>query len=644
LSVVAFHADLRGFSGGFIGVDIFFVISGYLISGIIFSSLERGSFRVRDFYVRRANRILPALLCVLAVIMLLGWIVMMPSEFRSLGKHTFGGSAFISNVLLWREAGYFDSPLKPLLHLWSLAVEEQFYLVWPAFAYVVYRLKWNVAGAILLIVILSFGANILAIARSDTVAAFYFVGTRVWEIACGALLAGVGTINESNTGSEAKQRSTRNGIAAAVAIVVLIFAMRFTDANTPWPGSMALLPVASALLLIASGPNTWISRNLLANRMMIAIGLISYPLYLWHWPLIVTAKLVNGGSLPASLMLLIVATAFVLAWGTYRLIEFPIRYGEHKARSAAVLCIALAILGVLGVLIHRGIIAPRLYAAAVALDRAQQDWEYPGDGGFKSFGGTIVVDSIPGLKAEAIALIGDSHVQQYWPRIAKVSKDSMGRVPTALFFAYGSCLPLPSVERKGGNSPLTHKPFECVRYHQQAMKIIMDRRIKSVAYVAYWENYLSAGAAFLESHGSSTLLTPHSASTDTAFALFAEELKALRAAGKSVYVILSNPAGKDFDPLSRLPSRLPWRNARPARNQVPLDEVLRRTAPVKVRLERAAAIGGASIIDPVEALCSDSACPTIASDGSPLYMDDNHLRASVVREHARFLDQIMLRK
>jgi hypothetical protein len=203
---------------------------------------------------------------------------------------------------------------------------------------------------------------------------------------------------------------------------------------------------------------------------------------------------------------------------------------------------------------------------------------------------------------------------------------------------------LPRVERKGGNSPLTHKPFECVRYHQEAMKIIMDRRIKSVAYVAYWENYLSGGSAFLESHGSSTLLTPRSHATDTAFALFADELKVLRAAGKTVYVILSNPAGKEFDPSLRLPSRLPWRNARPVADQVPLDEVLRRTAPVKVRLERAAAIGGASVIDPVEALCSDSGCPTIANDGSPLYMDDNHLRASFVRERARFIDQIMLRK
>jgi hypothetical protein len=255
-----------------------------------------------------------------------------------------------------------------------------------------------------------------------------------------------------------------------------------------------------------------------------------------------------------------------------------------------------------------------------------------------------VVDSIPGLKSEAVALIGDSHVQQYWPRVAKLSKDSTLRVPTALFFAYGSCMPLPSVERKGGNSPLTHKPFECVRYHQQAMKMIMDPRIKSVAYVAYWENYLSDGAAFLESDGSSTLLTSRSPATDIAFALFAEELRALRAAGKSVYVILSNPAGKEFDPSWRLPSRLPWRNAQSVPNEVPLAEVRRRTASVNVRLNRAAAIAGASVIDPVEELCSDSACPTIANDGSPLYMDDNHLRASIVREYARFIDQIMLRK
>jgi hypothetical protein len=405
---------------------------------------------------------------------------------------------------------------------------------------------------------------------------------------------------------------------------------------------MAVLPIASAVLLIGSGPETWVSRNLLSNRVMVAVGLISYPLYLWHWPLIATAKIVDGGSIASGWMLLAVTMAFVLAWGTYRLIEVPIRYGAHKPRSAAFLIIGLAMSGVCGFAVHRGMIRPRLYTAAISLDRAQHDWEYPGDGGFKSFGGAIVIDSIQGLKEGAVALIGDSHVQQYWPRIAEISKDSMSRVPTALFFAYGSCIPLPEVERKGGNSPLTHRPFECVRFHREAMKRIMDPRIKTVAYVAYWESYLSGGAAYLESPGSSKLLTLSSPATDTAFASLADELKVLQAAGKKVYVVLSNPAGKKFDPALRLPSRLPWRGIRNPPAWVPLPDVIRRIEPVKARLERAAAIGGATIIDPVAAICTKDACPTVSSDGSPVYMDDNHLRATFVRKHAQFVDQILL--
>ncbi len=630
LSVIGFHAGWIWLRGGFIGVDIFFVISGYLISGLIFRALGKGTFSFREFYARRINRIFPALLVVLAFCLVLGWVTLMPGEYQSLGKHTFGGSAFISNVLLWRESGYFDSPDKPLLHLWSLAIEEQFYLLWPAIAFVVWRRRWNVGLVLIAIVTLSFAANVWRVQHGDTVGAFYFPGARFWEILSGALLAHI------ETRSLSISKGARQ-IASIVGIALIIIAIASVESTTSWPGWWAIAPVGGAFLIIAAGPDTWLNRNVLGAKAMVGIGLISYPMYLWHWPLMVGAKLVNGAPVKLSVMLAIIAATILLAYVTYRVVEIPIRFGAHKRRSAMILFPALAATGVIGLAINRKMLEPRLFNAAMTVDNARADWQYPTNGGLDKFGGTLVLDSINGTRQDVVAFIGDSHVQQYWPRALDLSRTSPS-FPKTIFFAYGSCVPMPNVERRAGNSPITGKPFECDRFHQLAMKLISDPRVRTVVYAAAWENYLTNQATFLTTEKSGPSLKTSGLEVDSVFQMFERELASLTASGKKVFIVLPNPELDAFDPQTMIPSRMPGIEKAPPRLFVTRDEILAKTGAVTERLRKVAQQSGAILLDPLQVLCDGARCPTVWNGGKPVYMDNNHLTASFVRARATFLD------
>src|ERR1019366_3027504 len=215
VAVVAFHANAKAFGGGFAGVDVFFVISGYLISGMILPQIEAGAFSFTEFYVRRINRIFPSLIAVLLAAFAIGWTVLVPSEFRQLGTHILGGSTFSSNFILWHEAGYFDSADKPLLHLWALAVEEQFYLLWPLLAWFAWKREWSMRWTVIALIAISFFSNAWGVEHSLGTAAFYSPVTRLWEIMAGALLVRVEL-------TRAKNALSLFGVALLVAGIALI--------------------------------------------------------------------------------------------------------------------------------------------------------------------------------------------------------------------------------------------------------------------------------------------------------------------------------------------------------------------------------------------------------------------------------------
>ena len=334
LSVIGFHAFPNWLTGGFVGVDVFFVISGFLISTILFQSLENDTFSFKDFYRKRIKRIFPALITVLIFCFVLGWFVLFPQEYRQLSKHISAGAGFISNFVLWFDSGYFDNTAetKPLLHLWSLGIEEQFYLLWPLMIWIAWKKQFNLLTLTLLILLLSFLFNIISI-NSYAVATFYSPHTRFWELLCGSLLAWI-TVYKPDAFDEIKNKSDKwltrselNNTLSLTGLLILAGCMYFFSKEISFPGGWALLPVLGALLLIMAGTETWVNRVILSNRVMVWFGLISYPLYLWHWPLLSFARIMEDDTPHKYIRIVAVILSVILAWLTYKLIEKPIRTG-----------------------------------------------------------------------------------------------------------------------------------------------------------------------------------------------------------------------------------------------------------------------------------------------------------------------------
>jgi peptidoglycan/LPS O-acetylase OafA/YrhL len=344
--VVFFHAFPEAMPGGFIGVDIFFVISGFLITGIIVRELDHKHFSLVAFYNRRIRRIFPALIVVLSVTMVLGWLWMLPAAYAQLSSDVFASAAFFANIALLLQSGYFDieSAKKPLLHLWSLGIEEQFYLLWPLMLMLVARLRLNMLAAVAVVGIASFVLNV-ALIGSNPVATFYLPFTRAWELLAGAALA-CGWNQISQTGAASNSR-------ASIGLVFIAIAAGVLDTKSAFPGWWAVLPVGGAALLL-SAPAGWFCRSVLTSPPLVWIGLISYPLYLWHWPLLVFFGIIKFAPLTLLERGLIVGLSFALAWLTYRFVEIPFRFGRPSRLKIPSLCSGMVLVAVAGVVVVEG--------------------------------------------------------------------------------------------------------------------------------------------------------------------------------------------------------------------------------------------------------------------------------------------------
>ena len=344
--VVNFHAFPEAMPGGFIGVDIFFVISGFLITGIIARELDQQRFSLVGFYNRRIRRIFPALIVVLAATLVLGWLWMLPAAYAQLSADVFASAAFFSNIALLLQSGYFDieSGKKPLLHLWSLGIEEQFYLCWPLILILAARLRLSILAAAAGIALASFVLNV-ALIGSNPVATFYLPFTRAWELLAGGALA-CGWSRISQTAGASNWRASAGLLLIAAAAAVL-------DTHRAFPGWWALLPVAGSVLLL-SAPAAWGCRHVLASRPLVWIGLISYPLYLWHWPLLVFFGIVKFGPLTLNERELILLASTLLAGLIYWLVELPFRFGRPSALRIAGLCAGMVLIAAAGGVVFAG--------------------------------------------------------------------------------------------------------------------------------------------------------------------------------------------------------------------------------------------------------------------------------------------------
>ncbi len=329
LPVVLYHADFAWFSGGFVGVDVFFVISGYLISLIILSEIKAGQFSLIGFYERRARRILPALFALMMVVTPFAWLVMMPHQFKDYAQSLVATSLFSANVLFWLESGYFElaSELKPLLHTWSLAVEEQFYFIYPLVVLLVVKYWRSALPAVLCIVlVLSFAAAHHLVSASPN-ANFYLPFSRAWELALGAMAAYFVL-------RRGLPNYRCNSLLAIGGVLMIVASISFLDADTPFPGAYAIPAVlGSGLIILFAQPSNFVGRTLSFGP-IVAIGLVSYSFYLWHFPVFAITRLWLNAEPSTPMYAVLIVLSYALAVLSYRFIETPFRNREGIPRRA----------------------------------------------------------------------------------------------------------------------------------------------------------------------------------------------------------------------------------------------------------------------------------------------------------------------
>lgn len=650
LSVIIFHAFPTLLSGGFVGVDIFFVISGFLISSIIFRSLHKGDFSLTEFYANRVKRIFPALILILVACYAYGWLTLLPDEFKQLGKHIATGAGFIQNIALWKEAGYFDtaSEQKPLMHLWSLAVEEQFYLLYPLLVISAWRLRLNVIPIILFLCLLSLGLNVSGIEKNP-VKTFFVPQTRFWEILAGSALAYLEFFKKSLLASRPHKQSLHsescstpsflarheiaiNNTLSVIGLILITGSIFYINKEKSFPGWWATAPVFGALLIIKSGPQALPNRKILASPIMVFIGLISYPLYLWHWPILSFARIIESGMPPWEIQLLAVGLSFLLAFLTYRLLEKPIRFGPRTRAKTLTLSLLLIFAGYVGFNTHqRNGLGFRFDTLSPEnsnqLKNLGETWQFSGYPKPKD----LYIDEATGLQAigdrgkDFILFIGDSHTEQYRNTIQKYFEDGTLKDKSVLF--------LP------GHFP-PKLPDE----------ILHDKRIKGVVLSYFWaykygSNKVDQAARCCGNGKNGTIgfynlpiyTTEQMAEINNEIEAFSRRIKS---SGRELWIILDNPFGEEFDARSKISRNFLGRITIETPEPLPYEAAIERTEPVRSFLIKIAENVGARTIDPFPSLCPDRQCPVFSDDEKLIYKDYDHLSLSSSLNRTQFLMEI----
>ncbi|MGM9479574.1 acyltransferase family protein [Roseateles sp. NT4] len=609
-AVVGFHAFPNLVKGGFVGVDIFFVISGFLISRIILTSLEDSTFSYLHFYKRRIQRIVPALILVCVSTLAVGWYVLMSDEFVLLGTEMSGGAAFLANFVLWSQAGYFDpaADTKPLLHLWSLAIEEQFYVVWPVILSMVS--KRRLGAWILTLGTASFIFGVLLL-NKDAVAAFYSPFARIWELLVGAVLA-------HTTLTRRLSCSTWVNPVAGLGVLVALIAIVNLTKESKFPGWWALLPTAGAvLLLLADG--SWFNRVVLSSRLAVYVGKISYPLYLWHWPVLVFFKVVKGSVLTPSERAIAVTLALVLAHLTWRFVERRVRHSA-KPHVASALVAGLASVACVGAVAHAGTFEPRLRDVSFSkILLAGNDWQYPPPSSNLHSLGALRYSDLHSARASDTLFLGDSHMEQYGPRIEAVIRENPSASNGAILVGnQRACSLVREIMLR------THTCDDALELLEELIgKPSTQRIVLSVSWLKFSEELQQPLAR-------------------KALSDYLARVAATK--GKRIYILLSAPAGPQLAPKNMFTgSRLSKISPKPIAD-LHFDpvEFTRQMDALHFAVRSIATSLNAVVIDPLRTLCTPDECPIFDSNGRPLYLDTDHMTRAYVSSSASYIDLTLL--
>jgi peptidoglycan/LPS O-acetylase OafA/YrhL len=646
IGVVLYHYRL-GFSGGFVGVDVFFVISGYLITSIILKDLESGAFTMPRFWVRRIRRILPAVTFLILSLLAIGSFVLEPQGLVALAKSTIAQSAMASNVYFWRTtSGYFSEGVDvlPLLHTWSLAVEEQFYLLFPVGMWLIYtRWKKSLPAIIACFGALSLALCVLGMHRFER-ACFYLLPTRAWELMAGALIAIAGG-----------RLSTGKGLGEALSwlgLAMIAAAMRFYSDSTPFPGFAAVLPVAgTAFLIIGTNNKRVIITRLLSLKPVVAVGLISYSLYLWHWPLLVLARLVLIDVTLAVRIGLIVAS-MIIAYFSWRFVEKPFRERRllKKPSSAFVFglaCVASMLICAEGIIALRGI--PTRFSAREAQLLADASWkgeeyEIRGENG-------IVIGARKGEDSAAapdFAVLGDSHAM---PMGAQLDSRAKSFGLNGIAFIRSGVAPISGLWKLTDDESV-------IRENERSTSRILDSIVKSKA-----RNIIMIGrwSAYCEGYGKNEIINIPSSwgimghlvvdaksgnpSPDDSARVMKKHLAAMvdyfKEAGITVWLIEQVPEA-DQPRVARdyyLMERFPVLNSI-EKDSTSIAEHRARQARADAVLESMASTG-VYVVDPTPSFFPPGRSRLELFDGRAIYRDDDHLTEYGAQKYiGPLLDQV----
>ncbi len=621
LSVLLFHFRVSPFRGGFVGVDIFFVISGFLITRLIWSEIGAGRFSFLGFYERRARRILPALFAMLALVTIASTILLFPQMLANYAMSLIATAGFASNFHFWGYTSYWAPAAveQPLLHTWSLAVEEQFYLIFPPFLLLFRKrsqrvLLWALLGALAVSLCIS-----IVSVRYSPVSAFYLLPSRFWELLIGSVLA---------VGRFAAPAGVilRNAIAA-VGLALIGYGVFALSAASPFPGLNAIPPCLGAALVIYAGTGMAEAEHvplvnvLLGTRLPVFVGLISYSLYLWHWPIIVLANAVLPHDLDAGQTIVAIAASFLLAVLSWRYVEQPFR-GRASRISRKPLFVsggaAIAVFAVVGLVLAAVHGWPQRYDEGTQRILAEANKEpmrshcfNPSvakitQGGLCSFGAPNA--------APTFLLWGDSHADAMLPAVLLAAREA-GKA--GLVAAHGHCAPLVGA---------TVADPDCRPFNDAVLKIALQKNIAVVLLDARWAG--AAGVPSVEGEPLGVTFSPvaqppsYLAQREAMFAdAFAHTVKLLEDARKKIVIIGPLPEFQNSVPTDIAKMRIwheQWEIA-PTRR-----EFLAREAFVDSIFEKLAADSHVTLVWPDRVLCPDSYC-AILQEGLPLYRDSNHL-------------------
>jgi len=638
LSVVLYHLDHRLAPGGYIGVDIFFVISGYLIGAILLKEFEAGTFSFAQFFERRIRRLFPAYFVMALATASVAWFVLAPEAYRQFGQSLFAATIFTSNILFYKEAGYFDrtSEEKPLLHTWSLAVEEQFYIIVPIVMAIIYFLvKDNARRAVVwfaaLITVVSFALSVIALSW-DASAVFYLFPFRAWELAIGVLLS---------TGiAPALKNARMANLTSALGALLIAIAIIFYTQSTPFPGAAALLPcIGSALILYAGEQHQPLVSRGLSIKPVVWVGLVSYSMYLWHWPVILLSE--QGFLFERTLgsTIIIVVVIGIATYLSYRFVETPIRHARKSLpqkplfMTAAMLSALLITIGA-GLHVSHGVPA-RLSPEATKFAAASSDFRH-----HMTDCRDAENDRLPGIPncligartGEPTMLVwGDSHVLAFHDGIDTVMRENN---VAGYYVQTTGCPPLIGLG-KDEKSRANRQDEECRQTNEKMEEYLSGDRFSAfdkVLLVGRWAYYANGSGVGLDANTKIELVPFRDglnadSQIDILTSAFEITVAALNKQNRIVYILEQPPEIAEFDPRRITVSLM--RGAKKLTDftnltDVSIEEVEARQGEISAVFEDLESRQLITYLSTHEKFCNKNKC-SVLTDGLPRMIDNNHV-------------------